>query len=72
MARAFMAAPTTLPLSLPPLRRALVAVAQIVLAWETRRAGRLALKGLDADMLRDIGLDAAAADLEAAKPFWQA
>ena len=76
MARALMAAhatlPATLPLSLPPLTRALVGLAQIVLIWETRRTGRHALKALDAYLLRDIGLDIATAQAEAVKPFWQA
>lgn len=73
MARALMAAPTTtFPLSLPPVTRALVGLAQIVLVWETRRASRQALKQLDHHMLRDIGLDPTTAGAEAAKPFWQA
>lgn len=73
MARALTAAPmTSLPLSLPPVTRALVGLAQIVLIWETRRAGRNALKRLDTHMLRDIGLDTTTAGDEAAKPFWQA
>ncbi len=73
MARALTAAPmTTLPLSLPPVTRALVGLAQIVLVWETRRTSRQALKQLDTHMLRDIGLDTTTAGVEAAKPFWKA
>ena len=72
MARALIAPPTTTSLSLPPLSKALISLAQVVLAWETRRAGRHALRNLDARMLQDVGLDAHIADLEAHKPFWQA
>ena len=36
--------------------------------WRQRQA----LKSLDADALRDIGLDRAEASAEAARPFWDA
>jgi uncharacterized protein YjiS (DUF1127 family) len=62
----------TLNRPLPPLSRIAFAVAQIVLAWETRRHTRTALKRLDDHMLRDIGLDPIEAEGEAVKPFWQA
>ncbi len=56
---------------LPPLSRIAMAIALTVLAWETRRRTRLAIRRLDAHLLRDIGLDPAEAQTEAQKPFWQ-
>jgi uncharacterized protein YjiS (DUF1127 family) len=41
-------------------------------AWQERAASRRALARLDERLLRDIGLDPAAAADEAAKPFWRA
>lgn len=38
--------------------------------WRRLRAERQSLAMLDARLLRDIGLDAAAAAKEAARPFW--
>jgi uncharacterized protein YjiS (DUF1127 family) len=38
--------------------------------WRRLRAERQSLARLDARLLRDIGLDAAAAAKEAARPFW--
>lgn len=55
---------------LPPFSRIAMAVALTVLAWETRRRTRLAIRRLDAHLLRDIGLDPAEARTEAQKPFW--
>lgn len=40
--------------------------------WQDRAASRRRLSGLDDRMLCDVGLDRAAADTEAAKPFWRA
>lgn len=46
-----------------------------LLAWAGRRAamagGRRALKGMDARLLRDIGVSREQALREAAKPFWR-
>ena len=74
MARSQMTAPTLRPLSvqpLPPVSRVFIALAQIVLTWELRRAGRHALRDLDAHLLDDIALTAVDARIEADKPFWQ-
>ena len=53
------------------VRNAGIALAQTVLTWELRRAGRHALRDLDAHLLDDIGLTAVDARIEADKPFWQ-
>lgn len=39
--------------------------------WARRRRSRAALGVLDAHLLRDIGLNAQSARLEAERPFWQ-
>ncbi len=49
---------------------ALAALVARVRLWRRLRAERRALEALDARLLRDIGLDAAAAAKEAARPFW--
>ena len=61
------------PLSpqVPPLSRVAFAVARTVLAWETRRIERHALRRLDDHLLRDIGLMPDAARTESHKPFWR-
>ena len=38
--------------------------------WQERAESRRRLRTLDDRMVRDIGLDAAQRDAEAAKPFW--
>lgn len=43
----------------------------LVTFWAHRRRTRRALEKLDANLLRDIGLDPAEARDEAAKYFWQ-
>lgn len=40
--------------------------------WRARARGRADLATLNADQLRDIGVTAHEAGVEAAKPFWQA
>ncbi len=45
--------------------------AGVVRRWAERRRSRLALARLDLDLVRDIGLDPAAAQAEAARPFWR-
>lgn len=40
--------------------------------WAQRRAQRRALARLESHLLRDVGLSAAEATREAAKPFWRA
>ncbi len=43
----------------------------VVQVWDSRLRMRASLARLDAHMLRDIGVDAASAEEEAAKPFWR-
>lgn len=62
---------TALPIALPPLSRALVALALAVARWDDRRRTRRALSRLDRHILTDIGLSAPAALDECAKPFWR-
>ncbi|MEX0369653.1 MAG: DUF1127 domain-containing protein, partial [Tateyamaria sp.] len=47
-------------------------VAVMVSKWATRRRSRLALRQLDAHLLRDVGLTPAEADFEARRVFWRA
>jgi uncharacterized protein YjiS (DUF1127 family) len=57
-----------------PLRRKAGLVAQlrdVIVLIATRRRERLQLSTLDPHMLRDIGVDAMAAQAECAKPFWR-
>jgi uncharacterized protein YjiS (DUF1127 family) len=61
------AAHPTAGLAPAPLLAALVARLRL---WRRLRAERRSLMRLDARLLRDIGLDAAAAAREAARPFW--
>ncbi|MEL6839846.1 MAG: DUF1127 domain-containing protein [Pseudomonadota bacterium] len=56
---------------LPVLAGLAVKFAVLVVTWDTRRKSRRVLKDLAPHLLRDIGLDAATAQAEAAKPFWQ-
>ncbi|EYD71940.1 DUF1127 domain-containing protein [Limimaricola hongkongensis] len=49
----------------------LIGMARRVALWERRARTRRALSHLDAAALRDLGLDAAAAQAEAARPFWK-
>jgi uncharacterized protein YjiS (DUF1127 family) len=51
---------------------ALAAIAHRIRLWRRLHAERRALERLDARLLRDIGLDAAAVAREAARPFWDA
>jgi len=60
-----------LPAQLPPVSRLLVDVALVIAHWETRLRGRRALAQLDDHLLRDIGIDAQVAEVEATKPFWR-
>lgn len=60
-----------LPAPLPPLSRLLVRLALIWAEWEDRARGRRALRHLDPHLLRDIGLNAPAAQEEIAKLFWR-
>jgi uncharacterized protein YjiS (DUF1127 family) len=56
------------------LRAASIAagIIAVVHTWQRRRRDRRSLAHLDPHMLRDIGLDAQVAALEAEKPFWRA
>ncbi len=57
--------------TLPVVARLAVKFAVVVVKWDTRRKTRRTLKDLEPYLLRDIGLDRAAANAEANKPFWQ-
>jgi uncharacterized protein YjiS (DUF1127 family) len=57
--------------ALPPLSAALVALAKVVLVWETRRQTRRNLRVLDDHLLRDVGLQRETAMAECDKPFWR-
>ncbi|WP_235829859.1 DUF1127 domain-containing protein [Frigidibacter oleivorans] len=69
---------TTLPLNATPaattgaVRRAVRGVAVTIADYRLRRATRLALRRLDARLLRDIGVAPDHAAHEAEKPFWRA
>ena len=54
-----------------PKARVLRGVVQLAALWSERHRSRRALRGLDAHMLRDIGVDATQAETEARRPFWQ-
>ncbi|MCE0504535.1 MULTISPECIES: DUF1127 domain-containing protein [unclassified Roseivivax] len=45
--------------------------AVVLTLWTDRARSRKHLAGLDAHLLRDVGLDRAEAAREAARPFWQ-
>ena len=57
--------------ALPPVSRAVFALAAMVFSWETRRQTRRNLRALDDHLLRDIGLPRETAAAEAGKPFWK-
>ncbi len=57
---------------LPPLSRLLVTFAVTVAVWELRHKTRKSLAHLSPHLLADIGLDPAAARVEAVKRFWNA
>jgi uncharacterized protein YjiS (DUF1127 family) len=61
-----------LPSQLPPVSRALVALAVAVARWDNRLRTRHALSRLDDHILKDIGLSPDHARTEADKPFWRA
>jgi uncharacterized protein YjiS (DUF1127 family) len=57
-----------------PLRRfekALGAAFDRLLTWHEQVRSRRMLRGLDDHMLRDIGIDRAAAEQEGSAPFWR-
>lgn len=56
---------------LPPVSRAVFAVARVVLTWEMRRQTRRDLRHLDPHLLHDIGLPREMALHECDKPFWK-
>ena len=43
----------------------------VLVGWQARHDQRVALSELDDRLLRDIGVDARRARVEAAKPFWR-
>lgn len=55
-----------------PARSSASSILATVALWVERSSQRRALASLTAEALKDIGLDPAAASIEAAKPFWQA
>jgi len=57
--------------ALPSPARPLGDIARMLTVWESRRRMRADLARLDRHLLRDIGIDAARARDEAAKPFWR-
>lgn len=59
------------PASLPPLSRAALRAAVLVLAWENRARTRKHLRKLDRHILKDIGVDPMTAEAEATRPFWR-
>ncbi|MGR3465347.1 DUF1127 domain-containing protein [Limimaricola sp.] len=65
------AAPFEAALDQGALSALLVGMARRVALWERRARTRRALSHLDAAALRDLGLDATAAQAEAARPFWK-
>ena len=54
-----------------PVATCLLRARQLVHCWLQRRRQRRALARLDDRLLRDIGVDAADAVAEVAKPFWR-
>ena len=40
--------------------------------WQTRSNSRYQLRSMETQLLQDIGIDRAAAEYEANKPFWKA
>ncbi|EDZ40783.1 MAG: DUF1127 domain-containing protein [Rhodobacteraceae bacterium] len=57
---------------MPLLATLAVRVAVTSSKWATRYRTRLALKDLDAHLLRDIGVTQETASIEANKRFWRA
>lgn len=51
---------------------AAVAVPETLVTWQQRSETRAALTDLDDRLLRDMGIDRAAAHEEARRPFWKA
>ncbi len=65
---------TTLPdFNRPKLRiaRAGSGLLSLILTWDFRHRSRHSLVNLTAHQLRDIGIDAVSAEVEASKPFWK-
>jgi uncharacterized protein YjiS (DUF1127 family) len=54
-----------------PGRRPQTSVGRVVSNWLARRRTRRDLEVLDAHLLRDLGLTAQDARVEASKPFWR-
>ena len=59
------------PLPLGRGRRAASRAAAVLREWRRRQRSRAALAGLDARMLRDIGISRGEALCEINKPFWR-
>jgi uncharacterized protein YjiS (DUF1127 family) len=54
------------------LLRAASAMVETLYLWQERAAQRAHLAGLENHILKDMGIDRAEAEREAAKPFWRA
>ena len=52
------------------LRRLSARLGRLLWTWDQRYRQRRQLRELPASLLRDIGINAAEARLEASKPFW--
>jgi uncharacterized protein YjiS (DUF1127 family) len=74
-ARTSTSAPVTFPKAMRALAgipvRVLLKMLDAYLAWAEVSRQRRALLALSDDMLKDIGISRAQADLEGSKPFWR-
>lgn len=70
MTRALMT-PAPLGLKAPAAPQTWSRAAGVLRRWSERRRSRLALARLNLHLVRDIGLDPATAEAEAARPFWR-
>jgi uncharacterized protein YjiS (DUF1127 family) len=55
-----------------PARASASSILATVALWAERYSQRRVLASLTAEALKDVGIDQAAASVEAAKPFWVA
>ena len=61
----------SLPRSAAPVRSTAAVSWSTIELWHARARQRRQLAGLTPEQLRDIGISAEAARVEAAKPFWR-
>lgn len=57
--------------ALPSPSHLIKSLGRVLQVWTGRQRMRASLARLDAHLLRDIGIDASRAEVEAAKPFWR-